>query len=286
MASAMYTVITTKRLRGPEELQTNYDKYEDSSYITLSTGNVETISEEDLIYRFAMIDNNFPEFDVNLIGKMSREIGLIINADGSWSSANTKAEELDQVSKIIRDSALLIVAHTHTYANVLKFGKKLESSDCWIREPLDLNKYLSVESKDGLICMSSKKIVAHIITSAHDIKHHIRRFHINLTTDEGVTFTLCSDHNFSSNSNYTDDVYFLTPEFINNEFRQRRHDRQGCVFQLDACGALVTKHDRNTDDLYYLCYNHSSDKFTYKRIKDFDHSDSNFSTVKLENYCK
>ena len=89
---------------------------------------------------------------------------------------------------------------------------------------------------------------------------------------------ICNDTSIGSEGN----APILQENFIQNELRNRRYNKQPANFQLNAMGYIITSMYWRNKEFVYLIYCYSSDSFAYKRSDDFDETDNSYSAVRLD----
>ena len=233
----MFTVISLKKLSEDPENSGYYDD--------IPCGRVETISKKDLVYRFAKA--SLSSLSINLIRAESREIGIILDADGTWYSANRKADELDLKQRKHKDSPLIVE----------KNGEKT---------------YLDFDTNTGI---ATSDTPSPVIINNYDVSCESAGREFSIRFHDGSV--LCRD----SSADNEENVPILSADFIQNEVRNKRYSRQAANLQLTYEREIWLSMDRFSRSGLYLTYCYSSNSLAFKQKYQFE-GDPDCSVVKLE----
>ena len=233
----MFTVISLKKLSEDPENSWYYDD--------IPCGRVETISKNDLVYRFAKA--SLSSLSINWIRAESREIGIILDADGTWYSANRKADELDLKQQKHKDSPLIV-------------------------EKNGVKTYLTFDTNSGI---ATSDTPSPVIINNYDVSSETacREFSIRFHDDS----VLCRDSSAGSEEN----VSILSTDFIQNEVHNKRYSRYAANIQLNYEREILLSMDRYSIADLYLTYCYSSNLLAFKPKYQFE-TDPDCSVVKLE----
>ena len=218
----MFKIIVLKKLSG-DDLSVS-----DRLYVDKDSSKVEVISEKELVERFAK--HSPDSLGIDWFRAESREVGIIINDDGTTCSANNKANELDLKQKMFKK---------RTFLNI---------SDI---TPLPV----IIQNNDISVISAS------------------RQFNIKFSNGN----IICND----TSDDCEENAPILSANFIKNEVRNKRYNKQPADFELDAEGNIITSLYKYRGKFYYLIYCYSSNSFAYKSVDKYDESDTNYSTVQL-----